>query len=79
MEPSFSCTTGDDATRSTTDTPMLAGLPEDARKSLGQQVPFPSRLGDPAEFALLVQQIVQNPMLNGTTIRLDGALRMAAK
>jgi NAD(P)-dependent dehydrogenase (short-subunit alcohol dehydrogenase family) len=61
------------------DTPMLAGLPEDARKSLGQQVPFPSRLGDPAEYALLVQQIVQNPMLNGTTIRLDGALRMAAK
>ncbi len=61
------------------DTPMLAGLPEEARKSLGQQVPFPSRLGDPAEFALLVEQIVRNPMLNGTTIRLDGALRMAAK
>jgi len=61
------------------DTPMLAGLPEDARKSLGQQVPFPSRLGDPSEYALLVEQIVRNPMLNGTTIRLDGALRMAAK
>jgi NAD(P)-dependent dehydrogenase (short-subunit alcohol dehydrogenase family) len=61
------------------DTPMLAGLPEEARKSLGQQVPFPSRLGDPSEYALLVQQIVENPMLNGTTIRLDGALRMAAK
>ncbi len=61
------------------DTPMLAGLPEEARKSLGAQVPFPSRLGDPREFALLVEQIVQNPMLNGTTIRLDGALRMAPK
>lgn len=61
------------------DTPMLAGLPEEARKSLGQQVPFPSRLGDPAEYALLVEAIVQNPMLNGETIRLDGALRMAAK
>jgi NAD(P)-dependent dehydrogenase (short-subunit alcohol dehydrogenase family) len=61
------------------DTPMLAGLPDDARKSLGQQVPFPSRLGDPSEYALLVEQIVRNPMLNGTTIRLDGALRMAPK
>lgn len=61
------------------DTPMLAGLPEEARKSLGAQVPFPSRLGDPAEYALLVEAIVQNPMLNGTTIRLDGALRMAPK
>ena len=61
------------------DTPMLSGLPEDARKSLGAQVPFPSRLGDPAEYALLVEQIVRNPMLNGTTIRLDGALRMAPK
>lgn len=61
------------------DTPMLAGLPEEARKSLGAQVPFPSRLGDPREFALLVESIVKNPMLNGTTIRLDGALRMAPK
>jgi NAD(P)-dependent dehydrogenase (short-subunit alcohol dehydrogenase family) len=61
------------------DTPMLAGLPEEARKSLGAQVPFPSRLGDPGEFALLVEAIVRNPMLNGTTIRLDGALRMAPK
>jgi len=61
------------------DTPMLAGLPEEARKSLGAQVPFPSRLGDPAEYAMLVEATVLNPMLNGTTIRLDGALRMAAK
>lgn len=61
------------------DTPMLAGLPDEARKSLGGQVPFPSRLGDPAEYALLVEQIVRNPMLNGTTIRIDGALRMAPK
>ena len=61
------------------DTPMLAGLPEDARKSLGAQVPFPSRLGDPAEYAQLVEAIVVNPMLNGETIRLDGALRMAPK
>ncbi|MGZ3420839.1 MAG: SDR family NAD(P)-dependent oxidoreductase [Polyangiales bacterium] len=61
------------------DTPMLSALPEEAKKSLGQQVPFPSRLGDPAEYALLVEAIVQNPMLNGTTIRLDGALRMAPK
>jgi NAD(P)-dependent dehydrogenase (short-subunit alcohol dehydrogenase family) len=61
------------------DTPMLAALPEEAKKSLGQQVPFPSRLGDPAEYALLALAIVENPMLNGTTIRLDGALRMAPK
>ena len=61
------------------DTPMLAGLPEEARKSLGAQVPFPSRLGAPAEYALLVKHIVENPMLNGETIRLDGALRMSPK
>jgi NAD(P)-dependent dehydrogenase (short-subunit alcohol dehydrogenase family) len=61
------------------DTPMLAGLPEPARASLGQQVPFPSRLGRPAEFAALVCHIVENTMLNGETIRLDGALRMAPK
>jgi NAD(P)-dependent dehydrogenase (short-subunit alcohol dehydrogenase family) len=61
------------------DTPMLAALPEEARKSLGAQVPFPSRLGDPAEYARLVEHIVENPMLNGEVIRLDGALRMAAK
>ena len=61
------------------DTPMLAGLPEEARKSLGAQVPFPPRLGHPSEYAALVEHIVKNPMLNGETIRLDGALRMAPK
>ncbi|MFO0660692.1 MAG: 3-hydroxyacyl-CoA dehydrogenase [Polyangiaceae bacterium] len=60
-------------------TPMLAGLPEAAQQSLGQQVPFPSRLGDPSEFAALVCHIVENTMLNGEVIRLDGALRMAPK
>jgi NAD(P)-dependent dehydrogenase (short-subunit alcohol dehydrogenase family) len=58
------------------DTPMLAGLPEPARQSLGQQVPFPPRLGRPEEYAALVQSIVENTMLNGETIRLDGAIRM---
>ncbi len=61
------------------DTPMLAGLPEKARISLGQQVPFPSRLGRPDEYAALAQHIIENPMLNGEVIRLDGAIRMAAK
>jgi NAD(P)-dependent dehydrogenase (short-subunit alcohol dehydrogenase family) len=61
------------------DTPLLAGLPEAARQSLGQQVPFPSRLGRPDEFAALVGHIIENDMLNGEVIRLDGALRMAAK
>ena len=61
------------------DTPMLAGLPEAARASLGQQVPFPSRLGRPDEFAALACHIVENAMLNGETIRLDGALRMSPK
>jgi NAD(P)-dependent dehydrogenase (short-subunit alcohol dehydrogenase family) len=61
------------------DTPLLAGLPEPARVSLGQQVPFPSRLGRPEEFAALVRHIIENEMLNGEVIRLDGALRMAAK
>ncbi len=61
------------------DTPMLAALPEDAKKSLGAQVPFPPRLGSPDEYALLAKQIVENPMLNGETIRLDGAIRMAPK
>lgn len=61
------------------DTPMLAALPDEARASLGAQVPHPSRLGKPAEFALLVTQIVANPMLNGETIRLDGAIRMQAR
>jgi 3-hydroxyacyl-CoA dehydrogenase / 3-hydroxy-2-methylbutyryl-CoA dehydrogenase len=61
------------------DTPMLAGLPEPARVSLGQQVPFPPRLGRPEEYAALVQSIVENTMLNGETIRLDGAIRMAPR
>jgi NAD(P)-dependent dehydrogenase (short-subunit alcohol dehydrogenase family) len=61
------------------DTPMLAGLPEEARESLGQQVPFPSRLGRPAEYAALVQHIIENEMLNGEVIRLDGAIRMAPR
>ncbi|MCP4426379.1 MAG: 3-hydroxyacyl-CoA dehydrogenase [Chloroflexi bacterium] len=61
------------------DTPMLAGLPEKARISLGRQVPFPSRLGDPDEFAALAQHIIENPMLNGEVIRLDGAIRMAPR
>ncbi|MBX3411536.1 MAG: 3-hydroxyacyl-CoA dehydrogenase [Pirellulales bacterium] len=61
------------------ETPMMAGLPEEARLSLGAQVPFPARLGKPDEYAQLAQQIVENPMLNGETIRLDGAIRMAPK
>ncbi len=61
------------------DTPMMAGLPEEARKSLEATVPFPPRLGHPREFAQLSLSIVENPMLNGETIRLDGALRMAPR
>jgi NAD(P)-dependent dehydrogenase (short-subunit alcohol dehydrogenase family) len=61
------------------DTPLLAGLPEAARLSLGQQVPFPPRLGRSDEFAALVRHIVENEMLNGAVLRLDGALRMAPK
>jgi NAD(P)-dependent dehydrogenase (short-subunit alcohol dehydrogenase family) len=61
------------------DTPLLAGLPEAARASLGQQVPHPSRLGDPDEYGALVEHIVANPMLNGEVIRLDGAIRMAPR
>jgi NAD(P)-dependent dehydrogenase (short-subunit alcohol dehydrogenase family) len=61
------------------DTALMAGLPENARISLGQQVPHPSRLGKPSEYADLVRAIVANPMLNGEVIRLDGALRMAPK
>ena len=61
------------------DTPLLAALPEPAREALGQQVPFPSRLGRPAEFADLVASIAANPMINGSTIRLDGAIRMPPK
>jgi NAD(P)-dependent dehydrogenase (short-subunit alcohol dehydrogenase family) len=60
-------------------TPMLAGLPQDVQDSLGKQVPFPPRLGKPSEFAQLVQSIVEIPTLNGETIRLDGAIRMAPK
>jgi NAD(P)-dependent dehydrogenase (short-subunit alcohol dehydrogenase family) len=61
------------------DTPLLGALPESAREALGASIPFPSRLGRPEEFAQLVQAIVENPMLNGETIRLDGALRMPPK
>lgn len=61
------------------DTPMLAGLPEKARESLGQQVPFPSRLGKPDEYAALAVHIIENEMLNGEIIRLDGAIRMAPR
>ena len=61
------------------DTPLLSALPEAARVSLGQQVPFPSRLGRPAEYAALARHVIENGMLNGEVIRLDGALRMAPK
>ncbi|MGA8943056.1 MAG: 3-hydroxyacyl-CoA dehydrogenase [Thermoactinomyces sp.] len=61
------------------DTPLFASLPREARESLGKMVPFPSRLGFPDEYARLVQNIVENPMLNGETIRLDGAIRMQPK
>ncbi len=60
-------------------TPLLSGLPEEAQVSLGKQVPFPPRLGDPEEYAALVQHIVENEMLNGEVIRLDGAIRMAPR
>jgi len=63
----------------TFETPLLASLPEAARESLGQQVPHPSRLGRPPEYASLVQHIIENAMLNGETIRLDGAIRMAPR
>lgn len=63
----------------TFDTPLLAGLPEAARTSLAQQVPFPSRLGRPEEFAFLARHIIENEMLNGEVIRLDGALRMGPR
>ena len=61
------------------DTPMMAGLPEAARESLGAQVPFPSRLGHPDEYAALAKHILENIMLNGSVIRLDGAIRMTPK
>jgi NAD(P)-dependent dehydrogenase (short-subunit alcohol dehydrogenase family) len=60
-------------------TPMLKGLPQEVQDSLGAQVPFPSRLGDPAEFAALVGHIIDNPMLNGSVLRLDGAIRLAPR
>jgi NAD(P)-dependent dehydrogenase (short-subunit alcohol dehydrogenase family) len=63
----------------TFDTPLLAALPQEARDELGKQIPFPSRLGQPAEFAALACHIAENRMLNGETIRLDGALRMPPK
>ncbi|MHB8511751.1 MAG: 3-hydroxyacyl-CoA dehydrogenase [Actinomycetota bacterium] len=63
----------------TFDTPMLAMLPEESRRALGAAIPHPSRLGKPSEYAALVRHICENPMLNGETIRLDGALRMAPK
>jgi NAD(P)-dependent dehydrogenase (short-subunit alcohol dehydrogenase family) len=58
------------------DTPLLAGLPEESRTALGEQVPFPPRLGRPDEYAQLALQIAENGMLNGEVLRLDGALRM---
>ncbi len=58
---------------------MLLGLPKEAQESLGKQVPFPSRLGRPAEYAQLARSIIENEMLNGETIRLDGAIRMAPR
>ena len=61
------------------ETPMIANLPAEAKASLGLQIPFPPRLGKPSEFALLVKQIIENPMLNGEVIRLDGAMRMKEK
>lgn len=63
----------------TFNTPMVETLPEEARESLGNQVPFPSRLGEPAEFAMLAKHIIENRMLNGEVIRLDGAIRMAPR
>ena len=61
------------------DTPLLQGLPDDVKQALGASVPFPPRLGDPAEYAQLARHICENPMLNAETIRLDGAIRMAPK
>ena len=61
------------------DTPLLAALPEEQREALGAGIPFPSRLGQPEEYAALACHVVENTMLNGETIRLDGALRMPPK
>jgi hypothetical protein len=58
---------------------MMEGLPEAAQASLAEQIPHPSRLGEPSEYAALVRHVVENPMLNGETIRLDGAIRMAPR
>ena len=66
-------------TRTVPGAPMLKGLPQESQDSLGASVPFPKRLGDPAEFAALVMHIVSNGYLNGEVIRLDGALRMAPR
>ena len=60
-------------------TPMLEGLPQEAQSSLGGQVPFPTRLGSPDEYAALVLHVAENAMLNGTVIRLDGAIRMGPR
>ena len=61
------------------DTPLMMAAPDDLRASLAQQIPFPKRFGKPDEFSMLVQQIIENPMMNGETIRLDGAIRMGAR
>jgi NAD(P)-dependent dehydrogenase (short-subunit alcohol dehydrogenase family) len=63
----------------TFNTPMVEGLPEEARESLGKQVPFPSRLGEPSEYAALAKHMIENRMLNGEVVRLDGAIRMAPR
>ncbi len=60
-------------------TPMMAGLPEKAQQALGAMVPFPPRLGEPPEYAHLATAVIENPMLNGEVIRLDGAIRMTPK
>jgi NAD(P)-dependent dehydrogenase (short-subunit alcohol dehydrogenase family) len=61
------------------DTPLMMAAPDDVRTSLAQQIPFPKRFGKPDEFAMMVQQIIENSMMNGETIRLDGAIRMGAR
>ncbi len=61
------------------ETPMILGMPQDVQDSLGKMVPFPSRMGKPAEFAALVRHIAENSYLNGEVIRLDGAIRMGSK
>ncbi len=63
----------------TFDTPMLAGVPEETRQALAEQIPHPQRLGDPAEYGLLVRQLVEHPYINGEVVRLDGALRMGPR